>query len=71
MARTPRKPPATRWSIQSIYVRQRDGPARLEQAYLVLLGDPRDLSSSQPDHERSQNHARRDLRPGVHGTPGT
>jgi hypothetical protein len=70
MARTPRRPPATHWSIRSIHVRKRDGPGRLEQAYLLLLDGRHDPSSSQPDNQRSQNHARRDLRPGIDGTPG-
>jgi hypothetical protein len=27
----------TRWTINSVYVRRRDGPKRIEQAYRVLI----------------------------------
>jgi len=28
----------TRWKIDSVYVRRRDGPQRIERAYRILLG---------------------------------
>lgn len=71
MARIPRRFPVARWSIQSVYVRKRDGPGRLDQAYFLLLDGPRGRSSSLTDGERGQNHARRNLRPGIDRTPGT
>lgn len=36
---TPSAPPS-RWTIQSVAVRARDGPQRLDQAYRLLLADP-------------------------------
>jgi len=39
MATGPRLTAAPTWSIRSIPVRTRDGPARLDQAYRRLLSD--------------------------------
>jgi hypothetical protein len=69
MPRSPRALPPRRWNIQSAYVRHRDGAQRLERAYLILVADSTDGNDPQPD-ERSNDDACRDLRPGVHGTPG-
>ena len=57
------------WQILSTYVRHRDGPRRLEQAFRLLLGEP-----PSPDgttlSERSSDHARSNLRPRLDRPPG-
>jgi hypothetical protein len=35
----------TRWTINSIYVRRRDGPNRIEQAYQILIDGGKDAYS--------------------------
>lgn len=44
MARTPRVIEVRPWKVTSVSVKTRDGPARLEQAYRILLTE----SSNQP-----------------------
>ena len=70
MPRTPRARPDRPWNIQSAYVRTRDGPQRLQRAYLLLLGNPNEHPIPTSDDERSLDHARGHLRPRLHRTPG-
>jgi hypothetical protein len=37
MSRSPRDPRPALWRISSVYVRRRDGPKRIEQAYRILI----------------------------------
>jgi hypothetical protein len=37
MSRSPRAARPTLWRISSVYVRKRDGPKRIEQAYRILI----------------------------------
>jgi hypothetical protein len=39
MSRNPRAARPKRWRIDSVYVRKRDAPKRIEQAYRILIGD--------------------------------
>jgi hypothetical protein len=57
------------WQVNSVYVRKRDGPARVEQAYRTLVEDrvppERVLSDG-----KEQGDAGGDLRAGVHRASG-
>jgi hypothetical protein len=70
MPRTSRARPAGPWTVQSVYVRKRDGPQRIQRAYLLLLGNPHEPPTSPSDDERSHDHARGHLCPRLHGAPG-
>ena len=70
MPRSSRALPARPWNIHSVYVRRRDGPQRVERAYLLLLGDPPSPNNYPTERERRESHACSNLRPGVHGTSG-
>jgi hypothetical protein len=37
MSRNPRAARSEQWRINSVYVRRRDGPKRIEQAYRILI----------------------------------
>jgi len=37
MSRNPRAARPEQWRINSVYVRRRDGPKRIEQAYRILV----------------------------------
>jgi hypothetical protein len=39
MSRSPGAARPARWRISSVYVRKRDGPKRIEQAYRILIDD--------------------------------
>jgi hypothetical protein len=58
----------TGWNVNSVYVPKRDGPARIEQAYRILLGG--EVVGNGPVTERSKLDARRDLCSGVNGSSG-
>ena len=62
----PRRP---QWQIVSTYVRHRDGPRRLEQAFRILLGPAGPPEAPTPIEGRS-DHARSDLRPRLDRPPG-
>jgi hypothetical protein len=62
-------PPRPEWQILSTYVRHRDGPRRLEQAFRLLLGPARPPEGTTPT-EGSFDHARRHLRPRLDRPPG-
>ncbi len=70
MARGPRELRAVAWRVDSVYVRKRDGPARVEQAYRTLL-EERALEARGLMSERERGDANGDLRPGVHRAPRT
>lgn len=53
------------WKVQSVLVKARDGPFRLEQVYRLLLTS----RDGQPIDKREAVYASCDLRPGVHGAP--
>jgi hypothetical protein len=57
------------WQILSTYVRHRDGPRRLEQAFRILLETARPPEATSPTEARS-DHARSDLRPRLDRPPG-
>jgi hypothetical protein len=59
-----------RWPILSTYVRLRDGPRRVEQAFRILLGSPRPPEASTPSEGRS-DYACSALRPRLDRSPGT
>ena len=62
----PRRP---QWQIVSTYVRQRDGPRRVEQAFRLLLDPGRSPEAPTPTERRS-DHARIHLRPRLDRPPG-
>jgi hypothetical protein len=70
MPRTPRARPDRPWTIQSVSVRTRDGPQRLQRAYRLLLGNLNEHPMPNSGDERSQDHARGPLCPRLHRTPG-
>jgi hypothetical protein len=43
--------PAPPWSINSVYVRRRDGPKRIEQVYRILI----DGKEANPKERRSRS----------------
>ena len=57
------------WQIRSTYVRLRDGPRRLEQAFGNLLG-PAPPPEGTTATERRSDHACSDLRPRLDRPPG-
>ena len=57
------------WQILSTYVRHRDGPRRLEQAFRLLLGAPPPADGLTPAEGRT-DHACSDLRPRLDRPPG-
>ncbi len=69
MARRPRELRAVAWQVDSVYVRKRDGPARVEQAYRTLLED-RPLVSRELSDRKEQGDASGNLRAGVDRAPG-
>jgi hypothetical protein len=62
---SPRPP----WQVLSTFVRHRDGPRRLEQAFRLLLGPARLSEAPNPTEGRS-DHACSDLRPRLDRPPG-
>jgi hypothetical protein len=62
-------PPRPEWHMFSTYVRHRDGPRRLEQAFRLLLGPARPPQAPTPPEGRS-DHACSDLRPRLDRPPG-
>lgn len=58
------------WQIRSTYVRLRDGPHRVEQAFRILL-DHAVPSEAPPLLDGSSDHACSDLRPRLDRPPGT
>jgi hypothetical protein len=53
MSKSPRAArPAPPWRIDSVYVRKRDGPKRIEQAYRILLDGGKDAN---PEKRRSRD----------------
>jgi hypothetical protein len=58
------------WQILSTYVRHRDGPRRVEQAFRLLLGPARPPEAPTPSDGRS-DHACSDLRPRLDRPAGT
>jgi hypothetical protein len=69
MRQPPRHSLPTEWQILSTYVRHRDGPTRVEQAFRFLLGMPRPPDGSTPVDGRP-DHACSDLRPRLDRPPG-
>jgi len=69
MRQHPTDPRRPEWQILSTFVRHRDGPRRLEQAFRVLLGPARPPEATTPT-PRSPDHARCDLRPRLDRPPG-
>ena len=57
------------WQIVSTYVRHRDGPRRLEQAFRILLSPAGPPQAPTPTEGRS-DHACSDLRPRLDRPPG-
>jgi hypothetical protein len=57
------------WQILSTYVRHRDGPQRVEQAFRILLSPARPPEAPTPLEGRS-NRACSDLRPRLDRPPG-
>ena len=57
------------WQALSTYVRHRDGPRRVEQAFRLLLGTARPPEAPNPPQGRS-DHASSDLRPRLDRPPG-
>lgn len=62
--------PAPDWHVRSIYVRHRDGPRRLEQAFRLLLGPARPpqaatFTDGRTDHANSHLCPRLDRPPGA------
>jgi hypothetical protein len=57
------------WQVPSTYVRHRDGPRRVEQAFRLLLGPARPPEARNPTEGRS-DHACSDLRPCLDRPPG-
>ncbi len=51
MSKSPRAARHARWRIDSVYVRKRDGPKRIEQAYRILLDGGKD---AHPEKRRSR-----------------
>ena len=69
MRQTQADSPRPQWHVLSTYVRHRDGPRRVEQAFRLLLGPARPPEAPNPA-ERRPDHARRDLRPCLDRSPG-
>ena len=69
MRQHPNDPRRPEWQILSTFVRHRDGPRRLEQAFRLLLGPARPPEAATPTEGRS-DHARSDLRPRLDRPPG-
>jgi hypothetical protein len=61
--------PPPEWRILSTFVRTRDGPQRLEQAFQFLLGRAEPAAGAIP-LEGSSDHACSDLRPRLDRPPG-
>jgi hypothetical protein len=57
------------WQVLSTYVRLRDGPRRVEQAFRILLGSAGPTEARTPSEGRS-DHARSALRPRLDRSPG-
>jgi hypothetical protein len=57
------------WQVLSTFIRHRDGPRRVEQAFRLLLGPARPPEAPAPT-EGSSDHARSDLRPRLDRPPG-
>jgi hypothetical protein len=70
MVRHQRELQAGGWRVNSVYVRKRDGPARVEHAYRTLVEDRVPLERV-PSDGKEQGDAGGDLRAGVHRAPGT
>jgi hypothetical protein len=66
----PAASPHRQWQVVSTYVRHRDGPRRVEQAFRLLLGPARPSEALHPTEGRS-GHACSDLRPRLDRSPGT
>jgi hypothetical protein len=60
-------PRAQDWQVLSTYVRHRDGPRRVEQAFRLLLDAPPSGGGPVP---RRSDHACSDLRPCLDRPPG-
>jgi hypothetical protein len=69
MRQHPADPRRPQWQILSTFVRHRDGPRRLEQAFRILLSPARPPEATTPT-EGSSDHARSDLRPRLDRPPG-
>lgn len=50
MSRSPRAARPTPWRIDSVYLRRRDGPKRIEQAYRILI----EGKEANPEKRRSR-----------------
>jgi hypothetical protein len=55
MARPPRAIEVRSWKVTSVSVKTRDGPARLEQAYRILLTETRNESDPALTAENKAN----------------
>lgn len=67
MPRRLRATPEVVWQIDSVSVRARDGPKRLERAYRILV-EGGATAHQDPLHGEDQSDARGDLCQGVHRT---
>jgi hypothetical protein len=65
MSRQPRESRPPEWTIRSTFVRRRDGPRRLGQAFQVLLESSTNPQINLSHPHRSTDHESRDLRPGL------
>ena len=70
MASRPGEPRVVSWQINSVHVRKRDGPARVEQAYRTLLED-RVAKERGQISGKEHGDASSKLRASVHRAPGT
>ena len=70
MRQTRADPLRPQWQVLSTYIRHRDGPRRVEQAFWLLLGTARPPEALNPPEGRS-DHANSDLRPRLDRPPGT
>jgi hypothetical protein len=69
MRRPAPDPLRPQWQIVSTYIRHRDGPRRLEQAFRILLGPAGPPEAPTPT-EGSSDNARSALRPCLDRPPG-
>ena len=70
MARRRSGAPPAGWSIQSVFVRARDGPQRLDRVYRLLLTGPAGTAPDSAAGEEERNNGSGDLRASLDRTAG-